>query len=141
MSVAAKTKPNMDQRVFCSRIHLFSRHSVTNTPSTDCSESSEKVSTCMQCHNAHVLLVAFCELTSDPVCCSTTEGVRRLFSGATMASSRGALVTVGQVSSALLLVHSFSAHTQTCSDNCASARTLSLVLLLKAGNTKVVGRP
>lgn len=29
--------------------------------------------------------------------CLSTEGLKKLFSGATMASSRGALVTVGQV--------------------------------------------
>lgn len=106
----------------------FPHHSVTNMPSTDWSESSEKVSLCAQCRNVHVWLAGFCELIFDPVYCSTTEGVRRLFSGATMASSRGALVTVGQVSSLFAAGSHF---------HCTQPNLL-LLLLLKDGNTKVV---
>lgn len=63
------------------------------------SESSEKVNL----EQFTVKYVTPCKahggIMSDlcPVSCPT-EGVRRLFSGASMASSRGAMVTVGQAS-------------------------------------------
>lgn len=69
-----------------------------------------------------------------------------------MASSRGAMVTVGQVSSVLLLVHNSTAHTDTCSDiylffcaavsvfesRSAPACMLLPLLLLKAVSAEVV---
>lgn len=49
------------------------------------------------CRTGHQGIWARCLASplASPLACA--EGLRRLFSGATMASSRGALVTVGQV--------------------------------------------
>lgn len=71
-------------------------------------ESSEKV--CMKQYDlCSIKLTVECILTFDfGLASCPPEGVRKLFSGATMASSRGALVTVGQVIHAddwLIVVH------------------------------------
>lgn len=43
------------------------------------------------------MCVSVCVCLSHDAVFASPEGLRKLFSGATMASSRGALVTVGQV--------------------------------------------
>lgn len=67
-------------------------------PSMGLSGSSEKVRP-KQCDESHSGVMSTSDAVPRP-----TEGIRKLFSGATMASSRGALVTVGQASCGARLI-------------------------------------